>query len=352
MALCWSCALPAFSQVTLYGVIDTGIERVNHTNAAGDAVTRMPTLTGTLPSRWGVRGTEDLGNGASAVFQLESQFGPDTGAQGQGGRLFGRQAWLGLRGSFGTLSIGRQSNMTFHALVKTDTVGPSIHGVTNMDLYLPNARSDNALAYNGVFNNFIVGASHSFGRDANPAGFSGPSATNCPGESAADKRACRQTTALLGYDTGTWAVFTSWDKQHGGAGASNGLTRSADQERRRVISGYYLRGAVKLGGGYIKRDTVAGSRQESGLYFLGASIADRLWTYDVQCAHLDVEASPNDTTLYVARVIYHLSKRTALYGTWGYVRNRGSAAIAVDAGGTVGRGLNQSGQMLGVRHVF
>ncbi|MDB5783684.1 porin, partial [Caballeronia mineralivorans] len=45
---------PAFAQssVTLYGILDTGIEYVSHANAAGDHVVRMPGITGELPSRW------------------------------------------------------------------------------------------------------------------------------------------------------------------------------------------------------------------------------------------------------------------------------------------------------------
>ena len=72
----------AQSSVTLYGVLDTGIEYVSHANVAGDHVIRMPGITGELPSRWGMRGSEDLGGGQKAVFILESGFnlrGGDSG---------------------------------------------------------------------------------------------------------------------------------------------------------------------------------------------------------------------------------------------------------------------------------
>lgn len=60
------CATPLFvlaQSVTLYGVIDTGVEYVNHIGAGKDSVVRMPNLTATVPSRWGMRGTDDLGGG-------------------------------------------------------------------------------------------------------------------------------------------------------------------------------------------------------------------------------------------------------------------------------------------------
>ncbi|OXH84981.1 porin, partial [Burkholderia multivorans] len=83
----------AQSSVTLYGIVDTGVEFVTHANAAGDHVVRMPAVTGEMPSRWGIRGNEDLGGGYQAVFVLESGFNVRGGDLGQGGRLFGRQAF-------------------------------------------------------------------------------------------------------------------------------------------------------------------------------------------------------------------------------------------------------------------
>jgi predicted porin len=120
--------LPALAQssVTLYGIVDTGVEYVSHANTKGEGIVRMPSITGSVPSRWGLRGREDLGGGYSAVFQLENGFNVRGGDAGQGGRLFGRQAWVGLSGPFGTLSLGRQNTMTFYSLLENDIIGPSI----------------------------------------------------------------------------------------------------------------------------------------------------------------------------------------------------------------------------------
>ena len=76
------------------------------------------------------------------------------------------------------------------------------------------------------------------------------------------------------------------------------------------------------------------------------------WVLDAQASRLDVKDSPNDTTLLAARVMYNLSRRTAVYATVGHVSNRGTATVAVDAGGTIGAGMSQSGIMTGVRHFF
>ncbi len=99
--------LAAAQNVTLYGVVDTGIAFVNGVGSARHTETFMPTLTGTVPSRWGLRGTEDLGGGNKALFWLESGFAPDSGVANQGGRLFGRQALVGVSGSWGQVALGR-----------------------------------------------------------------------------------------------------------------------------------------------------------------------------------------------------------------------------------------------------
>jgi predicted porin len=88
-------ALPVFAQtsITLYGVIDEGI---NYTSNAGDKSAYQLESGYAQGSRWGLKGSEDLGSGLKAIFDLENGFDASTGAFGQGGRMFGRQAFVGL----------------------------------------------------------------------------------------------------------------------------------------------------------------------------------------------------------------------------------------------------------------
>lgn len=113
-------AAMAQSSVTLYGIADafvgsqkltTAITQnpgapVTYSIASGrNTVVNSGGLNG---SRWGLRGSEDLGGGLKAVFVLESGFNISTGASEQGGLLFGRQAFVGLNSdSFGAVSLGR-----------------------------------------------------------------------------------------------------------------------------------------------------------------------------------------------------------------------------------------------------
>ncbi|MET5021216.1 porin, partial [Burkholderia pseudomallei] len=75
----------------------TGNEFVSHARAKGWSAWRLPAVTGELASRWGLRGVEDLGGGYRALFALESGFNLRGGELGQGGRQYGRQAYVGLR---------------------------------------------------------------------------------------------------------------------------------------------------------------------------------------------------------------------------------------------------------------
>lgn len=345
------CSGATMAQTVIYGIVDVGVEYVTNVNAAKDSAVRMPSLTGTFPSRIGFKGTEDLGGGLQAAYVLETGFAPDTGSLGQGNRLFGRQANVSLKNSYGALTLGRQHNMSYMAMLKADVMGPNVYAIGSLDGYLPNARSDNALGYLGSFNGLTLGATYSLGRDASATG--GPAATNCAGEVAGNAKACRQVTALLAYDTKAFGATASYDILYGGPGAAAGLTSSGYHDGRAILNGYVLVGATKVGLGLIKRQIRAAADTDSTLYFLGASYPmSPSLVLDAQVARLDVKDTDKVSTLFTAKATYSLSKRTAVYATIGTMRNQGAAAIAVDAGGSTAAGLNSSGIMTGVRHMF
>jgi predicted porin len=341
----------AQSSVQVYGIVDSGVAYLTNVNAAGDSMYKMPSLTSSFPSRVGFRGTEDLGNGLQAFFVLENGLAMDTGTQQQGGRLFGRQANVGLKGSWGSITLGRQLNMTYISGLKTDVLGPNLFAIGSIDAYLPNARSDNAIGYMGNFNGFMVGATWSFGRDGSAAG--GPAATNCAGEVAGNAKACRQYTGLLGYETKEWGLNTSYDRMYGNTGAAGGLTSSANTDIRTTVNGYLMLGPTKIGAGVIDRETNAATGlTESDLYYLGVSHPIGQYTIDAQVARRDTKNSSSDVNMLVARLTYSFSKRTAVYTAIGRMANKGASAVALDAGGTVGAGLGQNGLMAGLRHTF
>lgn len=105
-------AAQAADSVTLYGLIDAGLgyEKVKF---KGNSQSRIGAVQGVSSgSRFGLRGTEDLGDGLRAVFTLEGGFGPLNGNSLQNDRLFGRQATVGLDSdSWGRLEFGRQTNL-------------------------------------------------------------------------------------------------------------------------------------------------------------------------------------------------------------------------------------------------
>ena len=98
--------------VEVYGLIDTSLVYM-HTDADNGEKGKTDSLTmetaQQMGSRWGLRGSEDLGNGYKVGFTLESGFESDTGALEvkQGNRLFGREATINVSGDFGTVWAGR-----------------------------------------------------------------------------------------------------------------------------------------------------------------------------------------------------------------------------------------------------
>ncbi|MGO4329140.1 porin [Cupriavidus sp. 2TAF22] len=346
--------ISAAQSVTLYGVVDTGIEYVNNIGAKKDSVVRIPGTTGSVPSRWGIRGTEDLGGGVNAVFVLESGFSPDSGVSNQAGRLFGRQAYVGLNGLWGQVAFGRQYTMLFWSTLDADLLGPNAFGSASLDPGIANARSDNTISYKGKFGGMTAGATYSFGRDV--ANASSPAGTNCAGENPADKRACTEWSVLLQYETRNWGVSTAYDSMRGGPGAFGGLTRSSLTDDRFTINGYALVGNAKLGAGVIRRDNKGSTTPRSNLWFVGGSLAiTPAWNIDTEAHYLKFSNSPNKAWLFVARTTYDFSKRTRVYGSVGYIDNRGDLAISVSsaaAGSNPASGGNQLGLMVGIKHIF
>ena len=137
----FSGAALAQSNVTLYGIIDVNFQ-YNDPDGSGQSSTRGITSGHQSGSRWGVRGSEALSPNLNAVFTLEGGFDVDTGVQAQGGRLFGRQAWAGLSGGWGTLVAGR---------VATFSSGTgSFDMIGNFDPFLTGFGDSNAYSTFGI----------------------------------------------------------------------------------------------------------------------------------------------------------------------------------------------------------
>ncbi|PSB92406.1 porin [Candidatus Pandoraea novymonadis] len=109
-------AANAQSSVTLYGIVDAGLTYVTNDSGHRKFLQSDGNMQG---SRWGLKGTEDLGGGLKAIFVLENGFSVSNGSSGQGGRQFGHEAYVGLSSNTaGTITMGRQQASV------TDFVGP------------------------------------------------------------------------------------------------------------------------------------------------------------------------------------------------------------------------------------
>lgn len=157
----------AESSVTLYGVVDAGYGITKQTlkvDGVTDTKTRDIGARNGVQNgnRWGLKGSEDLGNGTSAIFQLESGFTLGDGKSAQGGRLFGRQAFVGLTGeSWGTFTIGRQYNAADSFVAPIDPFGTGFRQAAATTTFGSgiSTRYDNAIKYvSPNFEGFQFGA--------------------------------------------------------------------------------------------------------------------------------------------------------------------------------------------------
>lgn len=224
----------AETSVTLYGIIDAGIgyDRVK-THANGEKQTRTGLLQGVQSgNRWGLKGTEDLGNGLRATFQLESGFELATGNQLQGDdsndRLFGRWATLGLAGdSWGRLDMGRQTTVGSQYFVDVHGQHWDGTGSTRAFRGQDTNRIDNSIIYQTPnFSGFQAGVGYSF--QAN-----GGQVAKVSGDKDLNKSA---VTTGIRYANGPVAVAASYDQVRLQTGP---LTNKYKNAQTWAVSGSY-----------------------------------------------------------------------------------------------------------------
>jgi predicted porin len=158
-------AAHAQSTVTLYGLIDEGLDYTNNVGGQHQVAMSSGDAQGT---RWGLRGSEDLGGGLKAVFTLESGFNVNNGKLGQEGLMFGRQAYVGLSSAqVGSVTLGRQYDSVVEYLAGLTVNGNWGGGVFahpyDNDNTSNTFRLNNAVQYNSAtFGGFSFGATYAF----------------------------------------------------------------------------------------------------------------------------------------------------------------------------------------------
>lgn len=118
-------AASAQSSVTLYGVLDVGVSKQTNLDLTAYGVSGASFH---IPTRIGIKGTEDLGNGMSAIFDLQTGgIGMGDGKSGNtgGGISFGREAYAGLKGGFGTVKAGLDASVATYGFADLNLNGIS-----------------------------------------------------------------------------------------------------------------------------------------------------------------------------------------------------------------------------------
>lgn len=338
------------ADVTLYGLVDYGF---SYEHADGDISgvdaqdTQMKTGQNS-GSRFGLKGTEDLGNGLKVGFVLENGFTADDGKMDNSDRLFGRESNLFITGAFGTLSFGRvgqlaSANGTFGLLGVTspfssgwgDSIGPKFVTANGW------ARFDNTVTYaTPTFAGLTMYAQYSFGTDSAKA-----DATNIEGQSSVDRyyglgaKYVNSGLTLVG-------VVDSINYQSYASGVTN---PDLDDSLTVTLGGNYDFGVVKpyLLGQYFKNAKAFGQKNVDktssfgkGYTFSGAGVnGAKGWglaagvdvpafggTAKALLAYGDAEGEDN-SDMEVSRWVfsvgyaYNLSKRTSVYTAASYMRD-------------------------------
>jgi predicted porin len=336
-------AAHAQTNVQVYGLIDAGVESLNHANASQGSVVKVIS-GGKNTSRWGFRGTEELGGGLKAVFGLEGGILLDTG--NADGPLFKRQAFVGLDGAFGRVVIGRSFTTTYDFVILFDPLGyaPNYSWATSTNASGPSKYGmttafDNLIKYSGSTGEFKYGATIGLGEQAG---------------SAADSR--------------KYSVGASWT--HGGLGVMaayeqvNGNTLPATGSRDETTA-YHLAADYKTGdlrltagmrgykleSGKAATPDVRGDTYWAGVSYLlqpALTLTGAVYYVDVKNVAAGQDADP---AMYVARALYALSKRTDLYAAAAYAKSKNGKLVSLSRDDP-GFGTSQTGVTVGIQHRF
>ena len=332
----------AQSNVQVYGLMDAGVEYVTNAGPNGGSMTRVVS-GGKNTSRWGFRGTEDLGGGLKAVFNLEGGILMDTGAQD--GALFKRQANVGLEGGFGRVVIGRSFTTTYDLVIKFDPLGfaPNYSWATSGNATGPSKYGmttafDNLIKYTGHTGGFTYGATIGLGEQAN---------------SQADGRKYAVGGSWFG---GGFGVMASYEQVNGNTLAATGnrdkttayhLGVDYKSGQWRYVAG--MRG-YKLQAGKAATPDVRGDT-----YWGGITYNVQAWTLTGAVYHVNTKELPAakdaDPTMLVARAMYALSKRTDLYMVAAHAKADHGQLVGLSRDDP-GFGSTQNGFTAGIQHRF
>jgi predicted porin len=344
------------TSVTLYGLVDSGIQYVNHGPDGGSS--SLDVASGNLTgSRWGMRGTEDLGGGLSTIFALESGFDNSNGQSLQGGRLFGRQAYVGLSDrTWGALMLGRQNTLVIDWVNNYNPFDNSNFGGKIVDPAFSD-RMDNAAKYVKRLGGVTLGAAYSSGWN-NDQDFS-------------DAQRGKMIEAGGRYDAGPFSAALLY---HGKRADAPKAPATSHNREDRVFAGVsYDFEIVKLYGGYrwlqqqlttqvftsnlywagVQYRPQSGTRLSAAFYYLDGTTCDSMNV--ATCPAVQGAGKDQKPRLLVLGAEHDLSKRTTLYALTSYVMNSHGSSYGILGNKSredVTPGDNQLGVTVGMRHRF
>ena len=332
------------SSVTLFGIVDLA---ARYTDNGDDSIYSLAS-GGANTSRFGFRGVEDLGGGLAAGFWLEAGFNADTGSSSDSSRFFNRRSTVSLMGNFGEVRLGRDYTPTYTGYLDYDPFGDSgVAASSKFDVALGVARDGAAGSTYGTGLGSRADNQIMYLLPSNLGGVYGRAAV-AAGEGTAGKK---YYGGRIGYAAGPLDVSVAYGQYEVAPVGGEDKFKIGD------VGASYDFGMVKLMGYYTQSKF---ADQKIQTYSIGAVAPIGLGQVKAAYTHANmsgntaaaVNIDSNDADQFALGYLYNLSKRTAVYGTVAYVKNKGNATFAVAGSPTVPAGEKSTGAEIGLRHAF
>jgi predicted porin len=330
----------AQSSISIYGLVDLGVTHYSNAKPSDSSLTRVDSGQA-QGSRWGIRGTEDLGSGLNAIFVLESGFNADDGSLGQGGLIFGRQAYVGLqRKGLGTLTIGRQYDFMASFGAQYAMGAQSAAGSFAWGLHADAANAtllNNHLYAGDRTNNSVKFESEKY------QGFSAGALYGL-GEVAGSSKAGRTLSMRVDYAGGRLGSGVSFVETRDGTGQAS--------KRIGAVGLIYKFDSARAFGSFSSAtDVPSGLKAQTYEIGYGALVAGNL---DLSAAYQfqDRNHGIGNAKAFIAVADYIFSKRSDAYFAFVRGLDDGYGAYPVFGGGIQASGRQQSAFRVGFRHRF
>ncbi|MGF6905413.1 porin [Paraburkholderia sp. GAS348] len=364
---CYGSPAVAQSSVTLYGTIDSGLF---YQSASAASLSPKAANTGSVfavkdggvsPSNWGIKGTEDLGGGYQVFFRLQNGFSSTNGKSIIGDNtaptssIFNQMAYIGLSGSFGAVTVGRQLAPMAFAIQATDVRGAAYFGSALMAWVGMNTAAGWSLGSTNAPLGALFESNAIVYRSPTVSGFTGSLEFALGGVPGSFQANTRESVVLQYANYGLHLSALYYNGHDANPIPLTAPATGVANNRMIYFGALYDFANFSFSASYSNgRNPAESNLVDIDMYSAGVGyVFSPALTVTSGIYYLkDRHDSTNKSVMFAVVADYQLSKTTTVYAQLGHVNNQGNMTDMVAYGELAAPGTSTVAVNVGIRHQF